>query len=238
MKTIVRFNQFKIISGLVLTFSMLFLFTTLSAQQNGEQLSGSELEDMEDRNMNYLMQINEIVKDYPAFSYSYKMNDGKLQDVVVTGVDNDIDRKKLEVVLFDLKSNKNKMKTTANRMGVFYSVDEEAEYSGGKEALQTDIVSNLKYPEEAKNWGLEGTIFVKFVVDEDGSIPFATTTSNIETSVEMYMKDLEQQAIKALKATSGEWEPAEIDNVEVASLSVLPITFDFEKNPTLPALIR
>jgi TonB family protein len=188
--------------------------------------------------MDYMVQINEIVKNYPAFSYSYKMEDGKVQDVQVTGVDNDIDRKKLEVVLFDLKSNRNKMKSTANRVGVFYSVDDEAEFEGGEEALRTQIVSNLKYPESAKNWGMEGTIFVKFVVNENGEIPFATTSSNIETSVERYLEDLEEQAIKAIKATSGEWEPAEVENVEVASLSVLPITFDFEKNPTLPALIR
>lgn len=238
MNTLERLNRIKLISGLVTALILLILFSPLQAQQKGESLSESELERLEDRNMNYLIQINEIVKNYPAFSYSYKMDDGKLQDVVVTGVDNDMDRKKLEVVLFDLKSNRNKMKTTANRMGVFYSVDEEAEFKGGEEALKTSVLSNLEYPHEAKNWGLEGTIFIKFVVDENGSIPFATTSSNIDTSVEMYLEDLEQQAISALKATSGDWEPAAIDNVQVASLSVLPITFDFEKNPTLPSLIR
>ncbi|WP_375586023.1 energy transducer TonB [Cyclobacterium xiamenense] len=231
-------NAMKLLSIPVTFLFLLMLSAGAQAQQGDSDLSGSELERMQDRNMNYMFQINEIIKDYPAFSYSYKMKDGKLDDVVVTGVDNEIDRKKLEVVLFDLKSNRNKMKTTANRMGVFYSVDEEADFEGGREALRTTVLSNLKYPETAKNWGLEGTIFVKFVVDENGEIPFATTTSNIETSVERYLKDMEEQAIKAIKATSGEWEPAEVENVEVASLSVLPITFDFEKNPTLPALIR
>lgn len=231
-------NPLKLVS---ISFIFAILFTqvpTLQAQDTGSKMSGSELEQMQDKNMDYLFQINEIVKDYPAFSYSYKMKDGNVEDVVVTGVDNEIDRKKLEVVLFDLKSNRNKMKSTANRIGVFYSVDEEASFDGGEEALRTEVLSNLKYPETAKNWGMEGTIFVKFVVDENGDIPFATTSSNIETSMEVYLKDMEEQAISAIKATSGEWEPAEVENVEVASLSVLPITFDFEKNPTLPALIR
>lgn len=229
-------NPVKLVSISFIFSILLTQIPALHAQDDG--LSGSELEKLQDRNMDYMVQINEIVKNYPAFSYSYKMDDGKIQDVQVTGVDNEIDRKKLEVVLFDLKSNRNKMKSTANRVGVFYSVDEEAAFEGGEEALRTQIVSNLKYPETAKNWGMEGTIFVKFVVDENGEIPFATTSSNIETSVERYLKDLEEQAIKAIKATSGDWEPAEVENVEVASLSVLPITFDFEKNPTLPALIR
>ncbi|SHN21749.1 TonB protein C-terminal [Cyclobacterium lianum] len=238
MKTIFNSNQVKAMCGWVLSLGLIILTTHAVAQDKEGSLSESELETMENRNMDYLIQINEIVKDYPAFSYSYKMDGGELQDVVVTGVDNDMDRKKLEVVLFDLKSNRNKMKTTANRMGVFYSVDEEAEFDEGEEALKNTVLNSLEYPQEAKNWGLEGTIFVKFVVDENGSIPFATTSSNIDTSVDMYLEDLEQQAIEALKATSGDWEPAEIDNVQVASLSVLPITFDFEKNPTLPALIR
>lgn len=236
MKTL--HNAMKLVSIPVTLLFVFMLSAGAQAQQDDSKLSGSELERMQDRNMNYMFQINEIIKDYPAFSYSYKMKDGELDDVVVTGVDNEIDRKKLEVIMFDLKSNRNKMKSKANRMGVFYSVDEEADFEGGEEALRTTVLSNLEYPETAKNWGLEGTIFVKFVIDENGEIPFATTTSNIETSMERYLKDMEEQAINAIKATSGEWEPAEVENVEVASLSVLPITFDFEKNPTLPALIR
>ncbi|SEJ57131.1 TonB protein C-terminal [Cyclobacterium xiamenense] len=236
MKTLQK--AMKLVSIPVTLLFVFMLSAGAQSQQDGSKLSGSELERMQDRNMNYMFQINEIIKDYPAFSYSYKMKDGELDDVVVTGVDNEIDRKKLEVIMFDLKSNRNKMKSKANRMGVFYSVDEEADFEGGEEALRSTVLSNLEYPESAKNWGLEGTIFVKFVVDENGDIPFATTSSNIETSMERYLTDMEAQAIKAIKATSGEWEPAEVENVEVASLSVLPITFDFEKNPTLPALIR
>ncbi|MEX2513376.1 MAG: hypothetical protein WD398_10765 [Cyclobacteriaceae bacterium] len=79
---------------------------------------------------------------------------------------------------------------------------------------------------------------LEFVVDENGEIPFATTSSNVETSVDRYLDDLEEQAISAVKATSGDWEPGKVSGVNVASLAVVPVTFDFEKNPALPALIR
>ncbi len=196
------------------------------------------LEEIQDRNMDYLDQINEIIKDYPAFSYSYKMENGKLSDVVVSGVESEVDRKRLEVNLFDLKSNKNMIKNKANRIGVFYSVDQQPEYKGGEEALNDAMVNNLKYPEEAKDWGVEGTIYVKFVVDENGEIPFATTSSNIETSIDSHLTDLEEQAVSAVKATSGDWEPGKVSGVPVAALSVVPVTFDFEKNPAVPTLIR
>ncbi|WP_296702746.1 energy transducer TonB [Algoriphagus sp.] len=195
----------------------------------------ADLENLQDRDMDYLRQIHEITKDYPAFAYEYTMNDGKVTDVIVTGVNSDMDRKRLEVILFDLKSNKNKLKNKSNRVGVFYSVDENAEYKGD---LKEDVLSNLKFPADAKDWGIEGTIFVKFVVDENGEIPFATTASNIDTSVEYYLEDLENQAVSAIKATSGNWEPAEVEGVDVSSLEVMPVTFDFQKNPTLPAIIR
>lgn len=210
--------------------------TPVNAQE--ETYKGSEMEKMQEESMDYMKQIHKIVDEYPAFSYTYTIDDGEVEDVTVTGVDNDIDRKRLEVLLFDLKSKKNMMKNKANSVGVFYSVDKEAEYDGGREELQDKIINNLKYPEDAKDWGVEGTIYVKFVVDEDGEIPYATTSTNIETSMESYLNDLEEQAVEAVKATSGQWEPGEVNNVDVSSLAVVPVTFDFEKNPSLPALIR
>ena len=130
------------------------------------------------------------------------------------------------------------IKNKANQIGVFYSVDESPKYKDGRDELQEDLLGNLTYPEDVQDWGLEGTIFVKFVVDENGEIPFATTATNIEPTVDVYLEELRQQAVEAIKATSGKWEPGKIDGEEVSSLAVVPVTFDFRKNPSLPALIR
>ncbi len=216
-----------------------FMQSTAYAQKDQDEVSSkSELEEIQDQNLDYMKQIHRIIKDYPAFSYTCKMEDGKVTDVEVNGVDNSMDRKKLEVVLFDLKSNRNMIRNKSNRIGIFYSVDKRAEYKRGREALQRELNENLHYPEKAENWGVEGTIYVKFVVDDNGEIPFATTSSDIETPMEAYVKDLEQQAVSAIKATSGDWYAGKVDGVKVASLVVIPVTFDFKKNPSLPALIQ
>jgi TonB family protein len=230
-------NRKKEFSNSVKGFFILLLSVGLFSANAQERtdLTIGEMERIQDQDMDYLKQIHKIIKNYPSFSYSYSMNDGNVEDVTVTGVDNSLDRKRLEVVIFDLKSNMNMVKNRANRVGVFYSVDEPAEYQG---EVDRAILSNLKYPEDAKDWGVEGTIFVKFVVDDDGEIPFATTSSNIETSMEFYLEDLEEQAVSAVEATSGDWEPAQVEGTDVSSLVVVPVTFDFEKNPMLPALIR
>ncbi len=231
-----KISEMTLFSTVLLILSL--MVSTVNAQKDNEISSQKELEELQDVNMEYLKQIHEIIKDYPAFSYMYEMEDGRIEDVEVTGVDNTVDKKKLEVILFDLKSNRNKIKNQANRIGVFYSVDEQAKYEGGREVLQRKIKSNLNYPEEAQNWGVEGTVFVKFVVDENGEIPFATTASNVETSMETYVEDLEQQAVSAIKATSGDWECGKVEGVDVASLVVVPITFDFRKDPSMRAFIR
>ena len=234
-KLIMKRKGFNPIMALALVLTIL-LAVPSNAQE--KKVKGSEMEKVQEENMEYMKQIHKIAEDYPAFSYTYTLEDGEVKDVTVTGVEHDIDRKRLEVLLFDLKSNKNMLKNKANSVGVFYSVDKEATYKGGRDELQDKITNNLKYPEDAKDWGVEGTIYVKFVVDADGEIPYATTSTNIETSVERYLNELEKQAVEAVKATSGQWEPAKVNNVEVSSLAVVPVTFDFEKHPSLPALIR
>ncbi len=224
---------FKVFTLATIVFSMIAF--TGNAQKN--DFSRSELEKLQDENMDFMNQISEIIKDYPTFSYSYDIEDGEVVNVNVTGVERDIDRKKLEVILFDLKSNQNMIKNQANRIGVFYSVDEPAKFTEGRGELRDVIQNNLEYPEDAQDWGVEGTVFVQFVVDDNGEIPFATTSTNIETSMESYLKDLENQAIEAVKATSGKWEPGKINGVGVASMAVVPVTFDFQRHPSIRAYI-
>ena len=218
-----------------------FLFIdSLNAQEmNKDKESFQQLEKIQDENMDYLKEIYRITKNYPDFSYNYTFDeDGSLKDVTVTGVENEMDRKRLEVVLFDLKSNRNQIKNKQNRIGVFYTVDKTAKPKMGDEQLRSEILKNLTYPEDAIDWGVEGTIYVKFVVDENGKIPFITTDEDVNSKQSYYVKELEKQAIDAVMTTSGEWTPAQVDGVNVASLAMVPVTFEFKADPDLPDLIR
>lgn len=215
---------------LALGFFTIVAFAPVNAQEKRVKKSYS-VNTMQDQHMEYSDQLKEIIEKYPAVAFKYSIEDGKVQDVVVTGIDDEIERKQLEVVLFNLNSHRNMVKPTDDRVGVFYEIDKHAMYEDGEEALNEEILSNLEYPEEAKDWGVEGTIFVKVIVDDNGKIPFVTTDTNIDAPVEAFLEDLEEQAIEAVHETSGEWEPAEVEGVEVASLAVIPITFDLEDHP-------
>jgi protein TonB len=52
----------------------------------------------------------------------------------------------------------------------FYFVDTPPEFEGGIKALYKFIADNVNYPEVAIEEGKEGTVYVKFVVDEAGKV--------------------------------------------------------------------
>jgi protein TonB len=53
---------------------------------------------------------------------------------------------------------------------IFTVVEEQPGYPGGDEARIKFLQDNIKYPEEAKELGVQGKVFVTFVVEIDGSI--------------------------------------------------------------------
>jgi periplasmic protein TonB len=53
---------------------------------------------------------------------------------------------------------------------VFTFVERSAEPVGGLEAFYKWVGKNLRYPVNARNMGLEGKVFIKFVIEPDGSI--------------------------------------------------------------------
>lgn len=232
-------NSIKIKSKILMCSALLMLMgnTFVYSQENGKT-NYAQLEEYQDIKMDYIKKLNKITNKYPLFSYQYTFDNGKVKDVTVTGVDNEVDVKQIKVILLDLQSNKNKLQNKANRIGVFYDVDKRAEYKKGEDALYNDLLKSLAYPEGAKDWGVEGTVYVRFVVDENGNIPYASMVNDIKTTMKFYEEDLTKQAVSAIKNTSGDWEPGTVKGVKVPSFIVIPITFDFKKNPSIPALIR
>lgn len=74
-----------------------------------------------------------------------------------------------------VKAQENKSKD-----GVYQQVEVMPEYPGGETALLNDLIGAIKYPEEAKKNGIQGKVYVSFVVDEQGKV----TNAKIERGVE------------------------------------------------------
>ncbi len=53
---------------------------------------------------------------------------------------------------------------------IFTVVEDQPEFPGGEEARQRFLSENLRYPQMAREAGIQGTVFVTFVVETDGSV--------------------------------------------------------------------
>ena len=49
-------------------------------------------------------------------------------------------------------------------------VDEEPQFPGGMDALYAFLKENIRYPQQARDNGITGKVYVTFVVEKDGSI--------------------------------------------------------------------
>ena len=68
------------------------------------------------------------------------------------------------------KSRENKNNGGAANGEIFTVVDEMPGYPGGEDARVSFLRQNIKYPEEARELGIQGTVYSSFVVEKDGSI--------------------------------------------------------------------
>lgn len=53
---------------------------------------------------------------------------------------------------------------------VFLAVENQPEFPGGDNALAEFIASNVKYPPAAREYGIEGKVYVSFIIEKDGSV--------------------------------------------------------------------
>lgn len=88
---------------------------------------------------------------------------------------------------------------------------------GGMEGWSNYLLSNLKYPEEARKMGIEGTVIVVFVINKDGSIRDAEILRGIGAGVD-------EEAMRVV-TESPDWTPAYQRGRAVASRMRLPVRF-------------
>jgi len=91
--------------------------------------------------------------------------------------------------------------------------------------LKDYLLKNIQYPEECKEWKLEGTEVVQFVVTPEGNV----TDFNIINSVS---KEIDNEVIRALKTTNKMWEPGRNNETPVAMEKEISIAFSFSLDGT------
>jgi TonB family protein len=106
-----------------------------------------------------------------------------------------------------------------NESTIFAIVEEQAEPKHGIQDFYNAISSELenKYPQEAIEKGIEGVVYVQFVIEKDGSLSNAQAVKGIGGGCD-------KLAVETLK-NYGKWIPGKENGVKVRSQRVIPIRF-------------
>ena len=102
---------------------------------------------------------------------------------------------------------------------IFTVVEEMPEFPGGMAGLGPFIQKNLQYPQMAKEAGLSGKCFLKFVVNENGSISDVTVLKGVPGCGEC-----DREAIRVVKMMPA-FKPGKQNGRSVKVFFNLPINF-------------
>jgi len=104
--------------------------------------------------------------------------------------------------------------------GVYRTPQKIADYKGGMTALKNLLSEMVKYPENSGNSDIPVTVrvIVQFVIGTDGTV-------SDEKIVKSGGEAFDAEALRVVRATNGQWIPAENDGKPVPSMFTIPITF-------------
>jgi periplasmic protein TonB len=125
-----------------------------------------------------------------------------------------------EEVEVEVKDEGPKVIETPVQAEIFTVVEEQPGYPGGEEARIAYLQQNIKYPEEAKELGIQGKVFVTFVVEVDGSITDVRVLRGIGGGCD-------EEAIRVVKSMP-KWVPGKQRGVPVRVQFNLPIKFTLQ----------
>lgn len=98
--------------------------------------------------------------------------------------------------------------------------DNKPSFPGGDAALQEYLAKNTRYPESAKENGIEGIISVGFVVLPDGRLQEVKVIRFVDP-------DLEKEAVRVVVAMPA-WIPAEKDGTPIEAPAKVDVPFLLE----------
>jgi protein TonB len=105
---------------------------------------------------------------------------------------------------------------------IYAFVDETAMFPGGEAALKEFIANNLQYPEYAKEAGIEGKCYVKFIVSETGKCSDFTVLRGTSGC-----GGCDKEALRLLKLMP-DWIPGKLYGEPVRSYYTLPVKFSLD----------
>ena len=103
---------------------------------------------------------------------------------------------------------------------IFFVVEEMPEYPGGEMALRQYMATAVKYPDDAVKKGIQGKVYVTFVVSKDGTVADAKIARGVDPS-------LDAEALRVVNNLP-KWKPGKQKGQSVNVSYTVPINFKLE----------
>lgn len=100
---------------------------------------------------------------------------------------------------------------------VYMIVDKMPSFPGGDSGLSQYLAQNIKYPLEAQEEGVQGRIFVKFIIEADGSVSHVKVARPFDPY-------LDWEAVRVVKSMP-KWTPGVLQGKAVRVSYTVPINF-------------
>ncbi|HXC03777.1 MAG TPA: energy transducer TonB, partial [Bacteroidia bacterium] len=102
---------------------------------------------------------------------------------------------------------------------IYTLVEKMPEYPGGTEAMKRFMVQNTHYPEPELESGVQGKVFISFVVDKTGKITDAKVLKGVKGG-----PGLDKEALRVVNLMPA-WTPGKINGRVVRVQYNLPVVF-------------
>ena len=105
---------------------------------------------------------------------------------------------------------------------IYNIVEVAPEFPGGMDKMAKYLSENISYPEEAKENGISGRVFISFVIEKDGTVNEVKVMRSIGGGCD-------EEAVRVVKAMP-KWKPGLQKGKPVRVNYVLPIFFKFDED--------
>lgn len=100
------------------------------------------------------------------------------------------------------------------------AVQEQPEFPGGMAQMYAYLKKNTKYPDMEFEAGIQGKVYVEFVVDKDGSVEDAKLKRGVSAG-------LDKEALRAVKSMP-KWNPGKMNGKSVKCRFTIPVDFKLQ----------
>jgi len=100
---------------------------------------------------------------------------------------------------------------------IFTIVEVQPSPEGGMSAFYKFVYDHINYPNQARRMGVDGKVFVQFVIDKDGSVTDVQAIKGIGSGCD-------EEVVRVIKS-SPKWQPGKQRGRPVKVRMIIPITF-------------